>query len=186
MWQWSRAYLTTPPIEAEQSPFLVKILECRLGKRVTLEGRSFMTPQSDFGKPYWHSVCLVCCDGIISCFSWCILIQVLTLIIMRRKQKQNHQTHLEWMSSTRFLKTVKEAGQWWHTPLIPGLGRKRQADFWVRDQPCLQSESQDSQGYTEKTCLEKQNKKTKTKNKNKKPVKSLQESNSVQPQCQEW
>jgi hypothetical protein len=28
-------------------------------------------------------------------------------------------------------------------------------DFWVRGQPGLQSEFQDSQGYTEKPCLEK-------------------------------
>jgi hypothetical protein len=41
-------------------------------------------------------------------------------------------------------------------PLIPALGRQRQADFWVRGQPGLQSECQDSQGYTEKSCLEKQ------------------------------
>jgi hypothetical protein len=50
------------------------------------------------------------------------------------------------------------------TPLIPTLGRQRQADFWVRGQPGLQSEFQDSQSYTEKPCLEKQNKnKNKTK-----------------------
>jgi hypothetical protein len=36
-----------------------------------------------------------------------------------------------------------------------GLGRQRQADFWVRGQPGLQSEFQDSQGYTEKPCLKK-------------------------------
>jgi hypothetical protein len=51
-------------------------------------------------------------------------------------------------------------------PLIPALGRQRQADFLVRGQPGLQSEFQDSQGYTEKPCLErknkKQNKQTKT------------------------
>jgi hypothetical protein len=48
-------------------------------------------------------------------------------------------------------------------PLIPALGRQRQADFWVQGQPGLQSEFQDSQGYTEKPCLEKQktNKQTK-------------------------
>jgi hypothetical protein len=40
-----------------------------------------------------------------------------------------------------------------HT-LIPELERQRQADFWVRGQPGLQSKFQDSQGYTEKPCLE--------------------------------
>ena len=41
-------------------------------------------------------------------------------------------------------------------PLIPALGRQRQADFLVQGQPGLQREFQDSQGYTEKPCLEKQ------------------------------
>jgi hypothetical protein len=41
------------------------------------------------------------------------------------------------------------------TPLIPAPGRQRQADFCVRGQPGVQSEFQDSQGYTEKPCLEK-------------------------------
>jgi hypothetical protein len=50
---------------------------------------------------------------------------------------------------------------WWRTPLIPALGRQRQADFWVQGQPGLQSEFQDSQGYTEKPCLEKQKQKKK-------------------------
>ena len=44
---------------------------------------------------------------------------------------------------------------WWHTPLIPELGRQRQANFWVRGQPGLQIEFQDSQGYTEKPSLKK-------------------------------
>jgi hypothetical protein len=52
----------------------------------------------------------------------------------------------------------------WHAPLIPALGRQRQADFWVLDQPGLRSEFQDSQGYTEKPCF----KKTKNKQTNKK------------------
>jgi hypothetical protein len=41
-------------------------------------------------------------------------------------------------------------------PLIPAFGRQRQVDFWVWGQPGLQSEFQDSQGYTEKPYLEKQ------------------------------
>jgi hypothetical protein len=50
-------------------------------------------------------------------------------------------------------------------PLIPALGKQRQADFWVQGQPGLQSEFQDSQDYTEKPCLEK------TKNQKKKILK---------------
>jgi hypothetical protein len=59
------------------------------------------------------------------------------------------------------------AGQWWRIPLIPALGRQRQVDFWVRGQPGLQSELfKDSQGYTEKPCLEKQKQKQTSKIKN--------------------
>ena len=47
-------------------------------------------------------------------------------------------------------------------PLISGLGRQRQADFWVQGQPGLQSELKDIQGYTEKLCLEKIDKQNKT------------------------
>jgi hypothetical protein len=50
---------------------------------------------------------------------------------------------------------------WWRTPLIPALGRQRQMDFCVRGQPGLQSELQDSQGYTEKFCLKKPKEKKK-------------------------
>ena len=56
------------------------------------------------------------------------------------------------------------AGQWWDMPLIPAFGRQRQADFWIWDQPGLQSEFQDIQGYTEKPCLKKPKKKKKNKN----------------------
>jgi hypothetical protein len=57
-------------------------------------------------------------------------------------------------------KNINLVGRWWRTPLIPALGRQRQADFEVQGQPGLQSEFQDSQGYTEKPCLEKTNKQT--------------------------
>jgi hypothetical protein len=61
------------------------------------------------------------------------------------------------------------AGLWCCTPLIPALGRQRQVDFRVWGQPGLQSEFQDSQGYTEKPCLEKQtNKKERKKRKKEK------------------
>ena len=65
-------------------------------------------------------------------------------------------------------------------PLIPALGRQRQADFWVQGQPGLQHEFQDSQCYTEKPCLKKQNKKQKNKKKQTKknqPNKQTKKSN---------
>jgi hypothetical protein len=52
---------------------------------------------------------------------------------------------------------------WWRMPLIPALGRQRQADFWVPGQPGLQSEFQGSQDYTEKPWLKKQKKNQKPK-----------------------
>jgi hypothetical protein len=58
-------------------------------------------------------------------------------------------------------------------PLIPALGRQSQADFWVRGQPGLQSEFQDSQGYTEKPCLRKKKQK-KTKEDNSFQIVSIQ------------
>ena len=72
-------------------------------------------------------------------------------------------------------KTLKVwAGRWWRTPLVPALGRQRQVDFWVWGQPGLQSEFQDSLGYTEKAYLKKSKKKQKkTKNKKNKPSKSV-------------
>ena len=73
---------------------------------------------------------------------------------------------------------MQESRAWWVTPLIPALRRQRQADFWVPGQPASQSEFQDSQGYTEKPCLEKKPKekwKKKKRNTGKhKQVKELQ------------
>jgi hypothetical protein len=65
------------------------------------------------------------------------------------------------------LKNYHSKMMWWPTPLIPAPGRQRQADFCdfcIRGQPGLQSEFQDSQGYTEKPCLENQKQKTKKSN----------------------
>ena len=39
-----------------------------------------------------------------------------------------------------FLKKDLFSRAWWRTPLIPALGRQRQVDFWVPDQPGLQSD----------------------------------------------
>jgi hypothetical protein len=73
--------------------------------------------------------------------------------------------HYTWLNlffkKRKHTKTESPSRAWWRTPLIPALGRQRQADFWVRGQPGLQSEFQDSQGYTEKPCLEKQTNKQK-------------------------
>ena len=62
--------------------------------------------------------------------------------------------------------------QWWRTPLIPALGRQRQADSWVQGQPGQQHEFQDSQGYTEKPCLETPKKKKKKERKKEKEKKN--------------
>jgi hypothetical protein len=43
----------------------------------------------------------------------------------------------------------------------PSTRWQKQEDFWVQGQPGLLSEFQDSQGYTEKPCLEKPKKKKK-------------------------
>jgi hypothetical protein len=72
----------------------------------------------------------------------------------------------------RFPKKALVSRAWWRTPLIPALGRQRQEDFWVRGQPGLQSEFQDSQGYTEKPCLIKQNKTKQNKTKQNKTKRS--------------
>jgi hypothetical protein len=65
----------------------------------------------------------------------------------------NEKGHLGRQLGSAFKKFVR-AGRG-GIPLIPALGRQRQADFGVRGQPGLQSEFQDSQDYTEKSCLEK-------------------------------
>jgi hypothetical protein len=43
----------------------------------------------------------------------------------------------------------------------PSIWEAEAGDFWVRGQPGLQREFQDSQGFTEKPCLKKPKKKKK-------------------------
>ena len=62
---------------------------------------------------------------------------------------------------------MQRAGMWWRTPFFPEFGRQRQEDFCVPCQPALQSEFQDSQGYTEKTMSPKTTTKEKMKSKKK-------------------
>ena len=60
-------------------------------------------------------------------------------------------------SRDRMIDKKENVGRWGRTPLIPALGKQRQADLCeFKASPGLQSEFQDSQGcYTEKLCLEK-------------------------------
>jgi hypothetical protein len=94
---------------------------------------------------FQHSVHFLCFNYIMTCsFFWSCLFESSVLLV------------LPFGTFRKF-----SARRWWCMPLIPALGRQRQVDFWVRGQPGLQSEFQDSQGYTEKPCLKKQNKQTK-------------------------
>jgi hypothetical protein len=52
------------------------------------------------------------------------------------------------------LESYNEGQAWWHMSLIPAL-EAAVVDLWFQGQPGLQSEYQDSQGYTEKLCLQK-------------------------------
>jgi hypothetical protein len=70
------------------------------------------------------------------------------LCLEKQKQNQKHPN-----KQTKKKRKCLLSQVWWRTPLIPAPGRQRQEDFWVRGQPGLQSEFQDSQGYTEKSCL---------------------------------
>jgi hypothetical protein len=67
-------------------------------------------------------------------------------------------THLLQQGHT-YSKRATPGRAWWHTPLIPALGRQRQVDFLEQGQPGLQNEVRYSQGYTGKPCLGKPKKK---------------------------
>jgi hypothetical protein len=71
------------------------------------------------------------------------------------------------MSLKHSLKRKKKlkAGQWWHMPLIPALGRQRQADFWVLGRPGLQVNSRTVRASQGNPVSKKKNKKQKTETK---------------------
>jgi hypothetical protein len=72
---------------------------------------------------------------------------------------------------------------WWRTPLVPALGRQRQADFWVEGQPGLQSEFHDSQVYTEKLLSRKSKKPTNQPNKKQKQKNPKTTTTTKNPSC---
>jgi phenylpyruvate tautomerase PptA (4-oxalocrotonate tautomerase family) len=116
-------------------------------------------PLIDKHKLCKYTVFLFCGLYCSPCFLWCAEVcQVIGQCYQEGKPLSQLHVLLP-------LKLIKRAGRYWCTPLIPALGRQRQADFWVRGQPGLQSEFQDSQGYIEKPCLEKTKNKKQTKNK---------------------
>ena len=71
------------------------------------------------------------------------------------------------LGMTPNFKSLGQCQAWWHTPVISAIGRQRQANFWVRGQPGLQSKFQDSQDYREKPCCKQTKKQKQTNKKNK-------------------
>ena len=70
------------------------------------------------------------------------------------------------------IKCLILAGWWWHTPLIPALRRKRQADLCEFEASLVyRVSSRTGSKATEKPCLKKQNTKQ---NKQRNPHKVLQ------------
>jgi hypothetical protein len=59
-----------------------------------------------------------------SCIRADVLLTAEPSLLPRRRYTYSHVWLGIWV-----LKKVKIAGQWWRTPLIPALGRQRQADF---------------------------------------------------------
>ena len=74
-------------------------------------------------------------------FFWCV----------GRKQQCSHRHKIINKSLKKIV--FKPGDWWWYMLLIPVFGRQRQVDLQAWGQPGLQSEFQDSQGYTERSCL---------------------------------
>jgi hypothetical protein len=83
-----------------------------------------------------------------------VVAPTITPALRRLRQNDPHKLQASLSCRRPYLKSKQGSWVWWCTPLIPALRRQRQVDFRVRGQPGLQSEFQDSQGYTEKPCLE--------------------------------
>jgi hypothetical protein len=110
-----------------------------------------------FRWPQWYNWVLTSASYVVYLYTthiWLISIILLRISYMYIIKHNHFYSHFPLLPSSM---SPKHSFKWWHTPLIPALGRQRQTDFWVRGQPGLQSELQDSQGYTEKPCLEKKN-----------------------------
>ena len=110
-----------------------------------------------------------------ACFATTSFIICYLSLELKTLLKFTHSWAMGFSDSSNFLKSIKKkascpqthswlhilkinilAGQWWCTSLIPAIGRHEAGgSLWVWDQPGLQSEFQDSKGYTEKPCLKK-------------------------------
>ena len=77
------------------------------------------------------------CNGV---FAWDIAICACLYLALFEFYDDKMAFLLEYFCLYRTPILMKsKAGQWWQVPLIPALGRQRQADFWVWGQPGLQS-----------------------------------------------
>jgi hypothetical protein len=97
------------------------------------------------------------------CWAWDVECQCVKVLRVAGKveMQRTFKRWVSWMqwciplisALRRQRKGVSREGRsraWWRTPLIPAHRRQRQADLWVQGQPGLQSEFQDSQGYTKR------------------------------------
>jgi hypothetical protein len=142
-------------------------LHCRKESRTSQSQTKFLSLLSRDkaqGIPSQWNLAIYCLFVIFKTFYFVCMCMCVCVLASTRTLKYGWVCRIEdsfcgfWEIKLRLLNFLKEkkplARWWWRMPLIPALGRQRQVDFWVRGQPGLQSEFQDSQDYTEKPCLE--------------------------------